>query len=200
MSQLRLTSSQWGARYLNVVAFSSPITGMIASAQTRTLVHHFPIKALQPELELDVVFSNEQEYESFQLWVRNVQIEAQNDAINPGITIWWPQRSIYNWTGVIKAFQAGGRRANFMPRAKFTLDLIDSMVSSRTTLSSLASNIEEIWGVNTPGGVLEGASLADVLINPPAPVDTAPAEEAPLFGSADLSPIMPSIPGTRGSA
>lgn len=191
MSQLRLTSNQWGTKKLNVLSFSSPITGMISSAQTRTLVHHFPIKALQPELEVEVVFRNEPEYESFQLWVRNVQIEAQNDAISPGITLWWPQRSIYNWTGIIKAFRAGGRRADYMPKAKFTIDLIDSMVSSRTTLSSLASNIQELWTED----VVQG-SMADILINPPAPIDTAPIPETPTV--TEPTPIMPSVPWDGG--
>ncbi len=196
MSQLRLYSTRWGTRYLNVTSFSSPITGMIDSAQTRTLVHHFPIKALQPELEVEVVFRNENNYEDFQLWVRNVQIDAQNNAISPILTLWWPQRSIYNWTGIIKAFRAGGVRSNFMPRAKFTIDLVDSMVSSRTNLASLSSNIEEIWGKNTAGGVLDGSGLADVLIQPPTPVDDTPTE-TPSF-PIQPSPVTPPSDGGGG--
>lgn len=185
MSQLRLTSAMHGTKYLNVLSFSSPVTGLLDSAQTRTIIHYFPIKALQPELELEVVFRNEAEYESFQLWVRNTQVEAQTNAISPGVTIWWPQRSIYNWTGIIKAFRAGGRRATFMPKAKFTIELIDSMVSSRTTLSSLAANLEEIWK--------DEQTFSDILINPPMPVVTAPVQETPP-AQPEPSPIFPSVP------
>lgn len=188
MSKLRLTNSRWGSRDLNVISFSSPVSGMMDSAQTRTLEHHFPIKALQPELELEVAFRSEADWEDFQLWVRNVQIDTQLNAISPGVTVWWPQRSIYNWTGVIKAVRAGGMRFNFSPRAKFIIDLVDSMVSSRTSLSSIGSNIEEIWGVNTPGGVLD----SNALITPPGPVNTV---EDNLVGSSiqtDVN-IFPSI-------
>lgn len=178
MSQLRLTNTRWGTRNLNVVAFSSPITGMIESAQTRTLEHHFPFKALQPELELEVVFRSEREYEDFQIWVRNVQLDSQTNAISPGVTVWWPQRSIYNWTGLIKAFRAGGERHNYVPRAKFTIDLVDSLVSARTTLPSLGSNFEEIYGINTPGGVLGSPSAWDTLLTAPPPVTPeAPSTE-----------------------
>ena len=193
MSQLRLYNTQWGARYLNVVAFSSPITGMIESAQTRSLIHHFPIKALQPELEVEVMFRNENEYESFQLWVRNVQLDSQQNQASPGVTLWWPQRSIYNWTGVIKAFRAGGTRFNFMPRAKFIIDLVDSMVSSKTNLASWASGIPEIWGVNTPGGVM------DAILQPPAPVNTAPVSEEPVTPVESSPIVLPEETGAGGS-
>lgn len=197
MSQLRLYNSRWGTRYLHVLSFSSPVTGAIASAQTRTLLHHYPVKALQPELEIETVFRSEAAYEDFQVWVRNVQIDAQSNLYSPGVTLWWPQRSIYNWTGLIKGFRAGGSRGNYTPRAKFTVDLVDSMVSARTTLSSMGSEIEEIWGKNTPGGVLDGSDLSDVILAPPTPVDTTPPSDVPP-ASPDVivGPVIP--PPTDG--
>jgi hypothetical protein len=137
------------------------------AAQTRTMVQYFPIKALQPELELEVVFRSEVEYQDFQRYVRAIQVDAQSFDADPGVTLYWPQRSIYNWTGVIKNFRAGGMRNNFMPRAKFTIDLVDSMLSSKTTVSSWASAFEEIFGINTPGGVL-GGGVGESFIVPPA--------------------------------
>lgn len=169
MSQLRLYNTRWGTRNLNILSFTSPITGQIPSAQARTLIHHFPIRALQPELELEVVFRGEREYEDFQLWVRNVQIDAQTNAISPGVTIWWPQRSIYNWTGVIKNFRAGGARGNYVPRAKFVIDLIDSMVSARTTLSSFGTPFQEIYS----GSVITDVTEAPLI--PPPPIDSTPS-------------------------
>lgn len=169
MSQLRLSNPNYGVRYLNVLAFSAPMVGQIAAAQTRTMVQHFPIKALQPELELEVVFRNEEAYQDFQRYVRNIQVDAQSHDSSPGVSLYWPQRSIYNWTGVIKTFQAGGRRANYAPRAKFTVDLVDSMMSSKTFIASIASQFEEIWGVSTPGGVLGStvSTIADGLLSLP---------------------------------
>lgn len=200
MSQLKISNSRWGDRYLNVLAFSSPVSGMMDSAQTRQIIHHFPWKALQPELELSVIFRGEAEYEDFQRWVRNVQIDSQVNAISPGVTLWWPERSIYNWTGLIKAFQAGGARRNYAPRARFIVDLVDSMVSSRTTLASLGTSYEEIYGINTPGGVLGGggstASVAETTIQPPAPVtDGSPV---PTDSKAPL-PVFPGpVPTSPG--
>lgn len=147
-------------------------------AQTRTMMHYFPIKALQPELELEVVFRSEVEYQDFQRYVRNVQVDAQSFDDSPGVTLNWPQRSIYNWTGVIKAFRAGGMRHNYVPRAKFTIDLVDSMLSSRTNISSFASAFEEIFGINTPGGILGSDGLADAFIRPPAILFGDPAAQA----------------------
>ena len=167
MSELILNNPRCGTRRLKVVAFSSPLVGQLYSAQTRTMVQYFPIKALQPELELEVVFRNEPEYEDFQRYVRNIQVDAQSFDASPGVTLYWPQRSIYNWTGVIKAFRAGGQRNNFMPRAKFTIDLVDSMLSSKTTAASWATSFEEIFGINTPGGILGSSGIGDSLLTEP---------------------------------
>ena len=104
--------------------------------------------------------------------MRNVQVDSQSNQNSPGVTINWPQRSIYNWTGLIKNFQGGGKRGNYTPRAKFTIDLVDSLVSTRTSLSSLSTNIEEIFGINTPGSVLGSGTAPqtnDTLLTPPAP-------------------------------
>lgn len=196
MSKLQLSNTNWGSRNLNVIAFSSPVTGMIPSAQTRKLVHHFPIKALQPELEIEVIFRNEREYEDFQVWVRNVQIDAQTNLASPGVTINWPQRSIYNWTGLIRGIQAGGQRRNYTPRAKFAIDLVDSMVSSRTTLSSIGSAFEEIFGINTPGGILGSAiQVTESLLQTPQPVQEV-TPSAP-SGNQQLQIVSP-IPSTTG--
>ncbi len=198
MSQLRISNSRWGTRYLHILEFSSPVTGMMDSAQTRQIIHHFPWKALQPELELVTIFRNEADYEDFQRWVRNVQIDAQTNFLAPGVTIWWPERSIYNWTGLIRAFRAGGARKNYTPRARFTIDLVDSMVSSRTTLASLGTSYEEIYGIHTPGGVLGsgGLSVPEATMEPPAPVtDGSPV---PTDSKAPL-PILPGpVPTTPG--
>ena len=155
MSFLHLAMGTRGYQ-LNVLSFSSPIFGSMASAQTREMAMWFPVKADQPELKLDVQFRSEEDFEDFQRFVRGHQ---QRVLFNPSPinTVWlnWPERNIDNWTGVIKAFKAGGERFVFAPRASFIVSLIDSMVSSRTDIASLVPNWRTIYGEGMgPGAVL----------------------------------------------
>lgn len=143
---------------LNVVSFSSPMYEETSSAQTKTMAVHFPIKMAQPSLQLDVVFSSELEYENFQRFIRNHQQQAV--ANTQLLTLIWPERSINNWTGVCKSFVGGGMRFNPMPHARLEIDLVGSMVSSRTEIASVAMNWRAIYGgIGLPDGVLDEASL-----------------------------------------
>lgn len=143
---------------LNVVSFASPMYEETSSAQTRNLAVHFPIKMAQPSLTLDVVFSSELEFENFQRFIRNHQQQAV--ASTQLLTLIWPERGINNWTGVCKQFQGGGMRFNPMPRARIEIDLVDSMVSSRTEIASVAMNWKAIYGgIGLPDGALDEASL-----------------------------------------
>jgi hypothetical protein len=116
-----------------------------------------PFHALiQKSGEIDVQFRSEEDFEDFQRFVRGHQ---QRVLFNPSPinTVWlnWPERNIDNWTGVIKAFKAGGERFVFAPRASFIVSLIDSMVSSRTDIASLVPNWRTIYGEGMgPGAVL----------------------------------------------
>ena len=162
MSHLYLSMGTRGWK-LNVTSFSSPIFGSMSSAQTREMEMHFPIKAIQPELKLDVIFSSEEDYENFQRFVRG---HHQRVLFNPNPTnvVWlnWPERGIDSWTGVIKAFKAGGERFVFAPRASFIVDLIDSMVSSRTDISSTGTSWKAIYGEGMgPGAVLAPPTQAE---------------------------------------
>lgn len=130
---------------MNVLSFNSPIFGTLVPAQTKTIAQYFPIKANQPEIQFDVIFRNESEYERFQQFVRATQQFALT-AQTPQITLYWPERNIINWTGVIKSLRAGGMRRNYTPRAVFVVDLIDSLVSQRTEFSSFAAPFGEIIG------------------------------------------------------
>lgn len=147
MSHLYLAMGARGFK-LNVTSFSSPIFASLFSAQAQSMEMHFPIRAAQPELKLDVVFRNELEYEDFQKFVRGHQ---QRALFNPTATnvVWlnWPERNIDNWTGVIRQFKAGGERRNPAPHASFVIDLIDCMVSSRTDIASLVPTWQTIFGM-----------------------------------------------------
>ncbi len=135
----------FGSFRMNVLSYNSPVFGTMASVQTRTMLQHFPIKANQPEIQFDVQFSSEQEYERFQKFVKS----TQNYALTVGqesITLNWPERGIDNWTGVIKEFRAGGMRRNYAPRARFTVDLVVSMVSKKQLYGSTGSPFSSILG------------------------------------------------------
>ena len=145
MSHLLIKTKPFGTFQMNVLEFNSPIFGTLAAVQTRTMLQHFPIKANQPNIEFVVSFPSEYQYETFQKFVK----ATQNYALTIGqesITLSWPERGIKNWTGVIKEFRAGGMRRNYAPRARFTVDLVTSMVSEKAYYGSTASPFSEVLG------------------------------------------------------
>lgn len=160
MSKLFLANQQANWQ-LNVTAFSSPIFGEISAAQTKTMAHYFPIRCNQPQVQFSVQFTSEVEYENFQRFVRAHQL----DAIKTTRLIWlnWPERNIDNWTGVIRTFRAGGRRYNFAPMASFVVDLVDSMVSHRTSLAAIPATLwQTIYGSGMgPDAVLQPPSARE---------------------------------------
>ena len=145
MSHLLIKTKPFGTFRMNVLQFTSPIFGTLSAVQTRTMLQHFPIKANQPNIEFVVVFPSEYEYERFQKFVK----ATQNYALTIGqesITLSWPERGINNWTGVIKEFRAGGARRNYTPRARFTVDLVTSMVSEKAFYGSTGTPFSQVLG------------------------------------------------------
>jgi hypothetical protein len=158
MSKLEIRSRGLGSTFeLNVLQFSAPVVASISTLQTRTMVQHYPIKVNQAEVNFLVQFASETEYEEFQMFVRRTQTTALTNGRYPGVTLWWPERDIKNWTGVIKEFRAGGARANYAPRAQFTVSLIDSMVAKETLISSIVSDWRTI--LQGSGGLLSLPAL-----------------------------------------
>lgn len=166
MSKLVLRSRGLGQSVeLNCLQFSAPIISTISSMQTRDSQRHYPVKVNQHVADFLVQFSNEKDYEDFQQFVRDNQVDALRNGRTPGVQIWWPERNINNWTGVIKGpFKAGGMRFNPSPRAQFTVDLIDSMVSTRTFASSFAATWQTIFGWGSPDGFLSLPTLIEDII------------------------------------
>jgi hypothetical protein len=159
MSKLILTrvgsTTQWK---LNVLSFTSPMYGTITSAQTRTVAQHFPIKATQPDLTVSVIFPSQTEFQNFQQFVRTTQLDARDNANL--ITLNWPQRDINNWTGIIKSCRVGGMRANYAPRASYTFGLVDSLMSTRSTVSWIPGLLwQSIFGTGMPDGVVDVPSI-----------------------------------------
>jgi hypothetical protein len=148
MSQLQVLTSTAGNFRLNVLAFSSPIFGSISGVQTKTMKVWYPIKANQPEVQFDVQFINEQDYEAFQKLVRDSQKWSLN-APRPMVHLNWPERNINNWSGLITEFMAGGMKGNPAPRAKFTVYLFDSYISQYSELSTVAPKFTEYFAFAT---------------------------------------------------
>ncbi len=123
---------------MNVLSFSANLFGSVSSLQTRTMQQHFPVRANQPNVQFSVVFRSHDEFERFSDFVREHQKECLNSNINSqnGVVLWWPEREMDNWTGVIPSFEAGARKFDWAPRAKFNVLLIDSMVSRKTSTAS----------------------------------------------------------------
>lgn len=138
MSQLQINTNNWGNFRLNVLSFSSPIFGSISGAQTKKNKRWYPIKANQPEIQFEVQFFGEKDYETFQKFIRSSQ-EWSLVTRTPMLHLNWPERNINNWSGIITEFQSGGQRFNPAPRARFTVFLFDSYVSQYNEMSQLAS-------------------------------------------------------------
>lgn len=155
MSQLSVTSTAVGAAFkLNCTGFSTMLFSQMSSVQTKTMQQHFPVKAQQPEVSFDLVFRSELVFETFQRFVRTHQVAALNSMPHPEVTLWWPERDVNNWTGLIRNFKAGGARFNPVPRARLTVDLIDSVFSQGAALASLASSFWTVAGYGSPSGML----------------------------------------------
>lgn len=155
MSKLVIRSRGLGRDFeVNCLEFNSPTIASISSVQTRTMMRHFPVKVNQPTADFLLQFPNEREFEDFQRFIRQTHKQAQINDRYPGVTLWWPERNIKNWTGIIRNFKAGGMRRNYSPRATISVDLIDSAVSKRSFISSVATGWESIAGYGSPDGVL----------------------------------------------
>jgi len=164
VSFLYLRSLTLGTEFkLNCTGFQTMLFSQMSSVQTKTMVQHFPVKAQQPEVNFELVFRNEPEYEQFQKFVRTHQLAALHSWPNPEVTLWWPERDINNWTGLIKTFKAGGARRNYTPSARLTVDLIDSVFYSRTDIASVAASFWSIVGAGMPDGILALPSVATSL-------------------------------------
>jgi hypothetical protein len=162
MSQLIVTAPSQDPFYMNVLSMSSPVFGEMNSAQTKSQVQWFPIKAMQPEIQFNVIFPTENEWEDWQVFCRTNMVNSQgtnNTTGNAGVTLNWPQRSINEWSGLITKTNAGGRRFNVAPRATFVVQLVNSLVSNSTNFGS--------FGVSMWQAIFGAGSNTDTLLQLP---------------------------------
>jgi len=162
MSLLKLSCPDVGDMSLKCTAFSSPLTGVMASSQTKHAMHHFPIKADQQNIQFDCVFRNWSEYRDFQDYIRKHQMRALTTVQNPEITLNWPERDIVNWSGVVSTIKAGDDRFNIAPKAQVNFLLVDSMLSQKTWTSSFGENFTKWFQTDIGDPVVP-------LIVPPSP-------------------------------
>lgn len=142
---LKVSSPAGGKMDWKVTAFTSPLTGTIMSAQLRDLESHYPIKASQQMLELQLQTSSVQEMHDIQEFIRRTQVGALGESA-PLMTMWWPVRNIENWTGIPMTVQAGGERFIQAATMNVRVQLVDSLISERTFTSSSGSPYENIVG------------------------------------------------------
>lgn len=184
MSKLILRGHKGAEFKLNVTQFRSPLSASINTVQTRTMTHHFPIRAGQPDIQFTVQFRSIEDHHAFRDFVRshqrNAQIADQTSTAldNSGmITLFWPERGITNWTGYITSMPGREVRFDYAPKITFGVMLITSMLSERTYQASSGNDFFTIAGQQI-GPYL--GNLIDELIQPPTP----PASQQPEEDSA----------------
>ncbi|OBY33516.1 hypothetical protein [Mycolicibacter kumamotonensis] len=152
MSQLTL-SSTLGSFKLNCVRISTLLYSDMSSVQTRWMQQHFPTKQEQPQVTFDLQFTNELLFQQFQTFVRMHHLSALSTVptTTAAVTLWWPERDINNWTGLITNFKGGGMRFNPAPRAQLSVDLIDSVFSQGAAAASVGATWLSVVGYGSTG-------------------------------------------------
>lgn len=180
-----------GIRFeLNVTQFRSPMSASINSVQTRTMAHHFPIRAGQPDIQFTVHFSSLDGKHKFVNFVRDHQRNTQRAQYTSGplergaVTLMWPERNILNWTGYIVSMPVSEPRFEYAPKVTFGVALLDSLMSTTTIQGSLGNSFWSVAGPQIPAYVPDGPESDFLLPTPPASQEPDPgAEERGLIGS-----------------
>lgn len=199
MSKLILTGHN-GARFeLTVTQFRSPMSASINTVQTRTMAHHFPIRAGQPDMQFTVQFNSIEAHHRFRDFVREHQknthkAQYASSGFDDGtVKLMWPERDILNWTGYIFNMPVREVRFDYAPRVTFGVALVNSLMSERTWESSLGSTVFSIFGPQIPAYVFYDPET-DFMVPP-----TPPASQEPDPGSEERG-LVGSIFGSIGNA
>lgn len=191
VSKLILTGHN-GARFeLTVTQFRSPMSASINSVQTRTMAHHFPIRAGQPDMQFTVQFNSIDAHHKFRDFVREHQKNTQkaqyaSTGLDDGtVKLLWPERDIVNWTGYIFNMPVREVRFEYAPRVTFGVALVDSLMSERTWESSIGNGFGFVLGPQIPSYVFYDPET-DWMQPPTTPSSQQPdpgAQERGLIGS-----------------
>lgn len=166
---------------VRVTDFESPLTGTMASAQTKEQIHHYPIRADQQSLRMSLVFRSTEEWSRFQDFVRASHMWAVRTVENPEVTIYWPERGMVNWTGLITALRAGDQRFNHAPKAQIEFLLVDSMLSQKTWSSSFGDEFRKFFETDI------GDPRPGEWVPPPASTDNGGVLDGSGPGGIDLT-------------
>ena len=201
MSQLRIRAKNFKEFKLNVVSFMSPIFASTTSSQTQSSEQHHPIRTQQPNIRFDVVWRSQQEFERWQTFVRNIQkklIKGKDPNDVAKLTLWWPERNILNWEGLIKETEGGAERFQWAPHSVVEVELTKGLVSEGAAWAfSYGSDFNEIFG-----GIRNTIPSADRLLTAPpgglgGSAGTTPFQ-SPQSSNPGISPT-PSATGPGGS-
>lgn len=192
-----------GARFELVInQFRSQMSASINSVQTRTMMHHFPIRAGQPDIQFTAQFPSIDAKHKFQDFVRDHQRNALNDKYqssdsgNGAITLLWPERDILNWTGYIVSMPVREVRFEYAPRVTFGVSLVDSMLSERTFGSSIGNSFWTIAGNTLSEYIPDPADYDNFFQLPTPPASIQQGVQAGI--QAGVSFAQSFIPGLGG--
>lgn len=204
MSQL-IVRGHDGARFaLNVTQFRSAMNAAINTVQTRTMAHHFPIRAGQPDIQFTVQFRSIDEHHAFRDFVRSHQRNTLSDryvsASDGAVVLNWPERDIVDWSGYIVSMPGREVRFEYAPRVTFGVALVNSMMTQRTFNFSRGNSFWSILGDALGTYQPLPIDLADFqLPTPPSSQQPANATENDIPTNTPAAPD-PTIPGMQYSS
>lgn len=189
MSQMRMYSAGVGTLWVKVVSFNTSLDGTITPSQTKQALHHYPRRAAHQNISFQVVCRDATELATIQSFIRHHQRHALTSPANPEVVLWWPQRGIRDWSGIIKKVEAGGKRFSVAPKVSFTVDLVDSLLAEKTWWSSAADDFAKFFDntIDPPGDWTPPSGLPSLPGLPPGPGD-------PGF----IGPVQRPAPGLPG--
>lgn len=145
MSQMRMYCSGAGTLWVKVVGFQSSLEGQIVPSQTKQALHHYPRKATHQGVSFQIQCRSSSELSTIQGFIRRHQKYALTSPSTPEIVLWWPQRGIRDWSGIVRKVEAGDKRFNPFPKISITFDLVQSLLSNKTWWSSVADNFDQFF-------------------------------------------------------
>lgn len=145
MSQMRIYCAGAGTLWVKVIGFDSSLEGEIQPSQTKQALHHYPRRASHQNVNFQIICRDSREMATFQSFVRRHHKYALSSPSNPEVVLWWPQRGIRDWSGIIKKVEVGDKRFNTAPKVSFTVELVDSMLSKKTWWSSRGEDFSKFF-------------------------------------------------------
>ena len=168
---MRMYCSGAGTLWVNVINFSTSLDGQIQPSQTKQALHHYPRKATHPAATFQIACPSTADFMTLQAFVRRHHKYALTSPSTPEVMLWWPERGIRDWSGIIKRVEGGDRRFNTVPKVSLTFDLVDSLLSKKTWWSSVAENFDKFFATSIDPSSDWTAPLPSLPAAPESPGD-----------------------------